>query len=91
MRLQNSGGLTLGNSIIATDPGQGALLAKGTIRSQAQMGTGGYTVSTLPASPSQGDFAFVTDAVACTFLAALTGGGSTVCPVFYNGTAWVGA
>lgn len=49
----------------------------------------GYIVSTLPAG-NQGDMAFVTDAVACTFLAALTGAGSTVCPVFYNGTAWVG-
>jgi hypothetical protein len=50
----------------------------------------GYTVSTLPAG-NTGDNAYVTDAVACTFLATLTGGGSTVCPVFYNGTAWVGA
>jgi hypothetical protein len=49
----------------------------------------GYTVSTLPAA-SEGALAYVTDAVACTFLATLTGGGSTVCPVFYNGTAWVG-
>jgi hypothetical protein len=49
----------------------------------------GYTVATLP-SGSIGSIAYVTDAVACTFLAALTGSGSTVCPVFYNGTAWVG-
>jgi hypothetical protein len=49
-----------------------------------------YTVSTLPTGIT-GAIAYVTDAVACTFLAALTGGGSTVCPVFYNGTAWVGA
>lgn len=48
-----------------------------------------YTVGTLP-SGTQGDSAFVTDAVACTFLATPTGGSSTVCPVFYNGTAWVG-
>lgn len=50
----------------------------------------GFTVSTLPASPAQGSMAFVTDAVACTFLAALTGGSTTYCPVTYNGTAWVG-
>lgn len=49
----------------------------------------GYTVATLPAAATQGAHAFVTDAVACTFLATLTGGGATFCPVSYNGTAWV--
>ncbi len=48
----------------------------------------GYTVATLPAG-SQGDTAFVTDATAPTYLATLTGGGAVVCPVFYNGSAWV--
>lgn len=52
--------------------------------------TQGFTVSTLPASPGTGARAYVTDAVACTFLASLTGSGSTVCPVFFNGTAWIG-
>lgn len=50
----------------------------------------GYTVSTLPAGITGGN-AFVTDAVACTFLATVTGGGSAFCPVIYNGTSWVGA
>jgi hypothetical protein len=50
----------------------------------------GYTVATLPAAPPQGSRAFVTDAVVCTFLASLTGGGSAFCPVTYNGSAWVG-
>lgn len=49
----------------------------------------GYTVSTLPTG-SVGDAAYVTDAVVCTFLATLTGGGSAWCPVGFNGTAWVG-
>lgn len=49
----------------------------------------GYTVATLPAG-NQGDYAFVTDALAPTFLAALVGGGAVVAPAFYNGTAWVG-
>jgi hypothetical protein len=48
----------------------------------------GYTVATLPAG-TQGDTAFVTDAVAPTYLGTLTGGGTVVTPVFYNGTAWV--
>lgn len=50
----------------------------------------GFTVSTLPASPPTGSIAYVTDAVACTFLAALTGGSTTFCPVIYTGAAWVG-
>jgi hypothetical protein len=48
----------------------------------------GYTVATLPAG-TQGDTAFVTDAVAPTYLGPLVGGGAVVTPVFYNGTAWV--
>jgi hypothetical protein len=52
--------------------------------------TKGYTVSTLPAGVT-GAIAYVTDAVACTFLATLTGGGSAFCPVIYSGSAWVGA
>lgn len=50
----------------------------------------GYTVATLPASPGTGAMAYVTDAVACTFLGALTGGAAAFCPVIYNGSAWVG-
>lgn len=49
----------------------------------------GYTVSTLPTGITGGR-AHVTDATACTFMGALTGGGSTVCPTFFNGTSWVG-
>jgi hypothetical protein len=48
----------------------------------------GYTVSTLPAG-TVGMIAYVTDAAAPTYLGTLTGGGSIVTPVFYNGTAWV--
>lgn len=50
--------------------------------------TSGYTVASLPAG-TLGARAFVTDAVAPTFLGALTGGGSSFSPVIYNGTAWV--
>jgi len=50
----------------------------------------GYTVAGLPTGIT-GAMAYVTDAVACTFLAAPTGGGSVVCPVFYDGTSWKGA
>jgi len=49
---------------------------------------GGFTVATLPTG-SQGDTAYVTDATSPTYLATVVGGGSVVCPVFYNGTNWV--
>jgi hypothetical protein len=48
-----------------------------------------YTVATLPAAGTQGRRSWVTDALAPVFLAAPTGGGAVVCPVFDNGTAWV--
>lgn len=49
----------------------------------------GYTVATLP-SGLIGGMAYVTDAVSCTFGSTPTGGGSTFCPVIYNGAAWLG-
>jgi len=50
----------------------------------------GFTVATLPAGPATGSLAYVTDAnAACTYNSAPTGGGSTVCKVWYNGAAWV--
>jgi len=51
----------------------------------------GYIVATLPIGASLGDRAYVTDALAPTYLGALTGGGAIVCPVFYNGSAWISA
>jgi hypothetical protein len=55
-----------------------------------RLGTG-YTVATLPAAGTAGRRTYVTNALAPTFLGTLTGGGSVVCPVFDNGTAWVSA
>jgi hypothetical protein len=49
-----------------------------------------YTVATLPAAPPTGSRAYVTDAVVCTFLGALTGSGSAFCPVIFNGASWQG-
>jgi hypothetical protein len=55
----------------------------GTLNTQA------YTVSTLPAGVT-GARAYVTDATVCnTRLGAIMGGGTTFCPVIYNGSAWV--
>ncbi len=62
-----------------------------TIEANGTIKTAGYTVSTLPAG-SVGMRAYVTDQLtACVVAgAALTGGGAVTCPVFYNGSAWVG-
>lgn len=49
----------------------------------------GYTVAALPAG-AIGDIAYVTDALAPTFLAIVVGGGTVKSPVFFNGTNWVG-
>ena len=59
--------------------------ASGTVK------TGGYTVATLP-SGTVGMKAYVTDQLTACVAAglALTGGGGVTCPVFYNGSAWVG-
>jgi hypothetical protein len=48
----------------------------------------GYTVATLPAG-MQGDTAYVTDALNPTYLGVVVGGGTTITPVFFNGTNWV--
>lgn len=46
-----------------------------------------YTVATLPAGV-QGDYCYVTDALAPTYGAVIVGGGSVKTPVFYDGTNW---
>jgi len=48
----------------------------------------GYTVSTLPTG-TVGMTAYVTDALAPTFLTTLVGGGAITTTCFYNGTNWV--
>jgi hypothetical protein len=48
----------------------------------------GYTVSTLPAGKI-GMIAYVTDALTPASLATAVGGGTSVVPVFYNGSNWI--
>lgn len=78
-----NGGLSVGTDNSGTDPGNGVVLADIVTTGKA------YTVATLPTAGTMGRRAFVTDASSPTFLGTLTGGGSMVCPVFDNGTAWV--
>jgi hypothetical protein len=61
------------------------LTASGTIK------TGGYTFDALP-TPTTGMRAYITDGADIPlFMANAAGGGSTVTPVFYNGTNWINA
>jgi hypothetical protein len=82
--LVRAGTLTEAVSVSST----GTLTAAENIISSGIVRTRSYTVATLPAG-TQGDMAWVTDATAPTYLGALTGGGAVVCPVFFNGSAWV--
>lgn len=91
-RMTTAGNLLVGST---TDNGAldklqvtGTLATTSTIKAGATVRLKNYTVATLPAGV-QGDTAYVTDATAPTYLGTLTGGGAVVCPVFYNGTAWV--
>lgn len=51
-------------------------------------GLSGYTVATLPAG-TVGATAYVTDASAPAFGAAVVGGGAVTIPVFYDGANWI--
>jgi hypothetical protein len=72
---------------LADDSADANITAAAVIASKA-IRLKGYTVSTLPASPTQGDMAFVTDGLTPTYNATAVGGGAIVVPVFYNGTTW---
>lgn len=85
----NSNGIAGGGTDWAVVSSTG-LVVTGAISATTTIKTQGYTVATLPAG-STGMRAYVTDATTPTWNAALTGGGAVVCPVFYNGTAWVSA
>lgn len=68
--------------------------ASGTIALTSDIGYDktGYTVGTLPTSPSIGDKTYVTDGTVVAFGnfgATVFGGGINVLPVFYNGTNWI--
>jgi hypothetical protein len=52
------------------------------------LNSGPRTVAGLPAGIT-GQRAFAIDANAPTFLSAVAGGGAVVCPVFFNGSAWI--
>lgn len=61
--------------------GIGSVILNTTIRKK------GYTVATLPTG-TEGDAAYVTDALAPAFGSTVVGSGAVKVPVFYNGTNW---
>jgi uncharacterized membrane protein YiaA len=67
-----------------------AVSIAGSITTSAPVYLPKYTVTSLP-SAATGAIAVVTDALAPTFLGALTGGGTTKSLVVYNGSTWVAA
>lgn len=75
-------GVAVGTSLVLS----GILDTTGPIR-----GSHGYTVATLPVAGTAGRMAYVTDALAPSFLTTVVGGGAVIAPVFDNGTNWVGA
>jgi hypothetical protein len=85
--IPNSTGSAWGSSYSVTGTGTNVVLDNKPTIKEPIIGTG-YTVATLPAG-TIGMRTYVTDALAPTFLGALTGGGAIKAPVFYNGTAWV--
>lgn len=46
-------------------------------------------LTTADPSPVRGDRAYITDSTSCSFNSSVSGGGSTSCPVVYNGVTWV--
>lgn len=84
----NIGVADLGNG---TQGNKSGILNLATLNASATIKTGGYTVSTLPAGTA-GMRSYVTDqTTSCPAAgAALTGSGAITCPVFFNGSSWVG-
>jgi hypothetical protein len=63
-----------------------SLSASGTVQ------TGGYLFANLPSPATQGMRAYITNGAAVPiYMADAAGGGTTVTPVFYNGTNWINA
>jgi hypothetical protein len=74
------GATTVGNLSLTN------LTASGTVQ------TGGYAFADLPTSPTTGMRAYITDGASSpVYMDNAAGGGSTVTPVFYNGSNWINA
>jgi hypothetical protein len=81
-----------GNVGIGTTSPAERLDVVGNIKASGTIQTGGYAFADLPTSPTTGMRAYITDGAALPlYMANAAGGGSTVTPVFYDGTNWINA
>ena len=87
VKIELSGGTAY--DVVTTQGGQ---TISGSLTLTAPLKTQASTVSGLPSASGSGAGArsFVSDAVSCTFGATVSGGGSTPCPVWSDGSAWKG-
>ncbi len=83
------GGTTPSTAAFTTLAISSTINAAGVITATKGVVSVASTVAGLPGLPTKGQSGFVTDATACTFSVAVTGGGSNNCPVVFNGTSWV--
>ncbi len=84
-----SGSVTLAAPAVAGSTTLTLPTTSGTVLTSAAVSLPVYTVGSLPAAGTAGRLAYVTDALAPTFLVAVSAGGAIKTPVFDNGTAWV--
>jgi hypothetical protein len=85
-RMHASGGFSWGDT---TDPGATNFRVAGVTIFGNTARLMGYTLATLPSSPSVGDLAYITDSLfSPTYDGIVNGGGSYIAKVFFNGTTW---
>lgn len=80
MRLQGSGGLSVGNANLSTDAGTGGILSTFTRKASLVFGS-------LPTAVA-GILAYITDSSTATWGATITGSGTNKVLGWYNGTNW---
>jgi hypothetical protein len=97
-RVKANGDVTAQGTTASTSTTTGALVVSGgvgiagSINAGGTIQTGGYAFADLPTSPTTGMRAYITDGASSpVYMDIAAGGGSTVTPVFYDGTNWINA